>query len=86
MGLKRKRSMDQSPLSTSSYTASTPEAQSPTPLPDNHFAMDMDISPRFNMSRARDAHNGRVTSSDLGCRTRKRFRDNRPDESVIHGA
>ncbi|KAF2653548.1 hypothetical protein K491DRAFT_717942 [Lophiostoma macrostomum CBS 122681] len=79
--LKRKRSMDLSPLSTSSYTASTPEAQSPTPLPNNHLAMDMDISPRFNMSQAQEVRNGWGMSSG---RTRKRFRDNRPDESVVH--
>lgn len=28
---------------------------------------------------------GRIKSSDWGLRTRKRFRDNRPDEHIIHG-
>ncbi|OAK94507.1 hypothetical protein IQ06DRAFT_286598 [Phaeosphaeriaceae sp. SRC1lsM3a] len=83
---KRKRSVDDSPLSVSSYGAfSTPEAQSPTPFPDSfHGSSHMEID---NGSR----HNGwdfasasRVKSGDWGNRTRKRVRDNRPDEDSIH--
>ncbi|KAF2254477.1 hypothetical protein BU26DRAFT_537266 [Trematosphaeria pertusa] len=85
MGLKRKRSTDESPLSASSFgTAPTPEAQSPTPMPD--AAMDIDISSHFQTNRfAWDFSSvGRVKGGDWGNRTRKRFRDNRPDERVIH--
>ncbi|ORX98425.1 hypothetical protein BCR34DRAFT_548059 [Clohesyomyces aquaticus] len=82
MGFKRKRSLDESPLSTSSFSGSTPEARSPTPMPRQFDgAMDIDMSPRFDFSRWRSA---RVSSSDANGRTRKRFRDNRPDERVIH--
>ncbi|KAF2192099.1 hypothetical protein K469DRAFT_716587 [Zopfia rhizophila CBS 207.26] len=85
MGLKRKRSIDESPLSTSSFTASTPEAQSPTPMPHQFDgAMDIDIESRFNANPSWNFHSGRLSSSDLNTRTRKRFRDNRPDERVIH--
>lgn len=85
MVLKRKRSMDSSPLSISSFgTAPTPEAQSPCPFPDNFdFSMDLDTCPHSTLfSRSWDA---RLSSSEMGSRTRKRFRDNRPDERVIHG-
>jgi hypothetical protein len=84
MGSKRKRSDDDSPLSVSSYGAfSTPEAQSPIPFPRSFDgAMDVDTSSRhtgWDFARA-----SRVKSSDWGNRTRKRFRDNRPDENAIH--
>ncbi|KAH7402878.1 hypothetical protein BKA66DRAFT_507732 [Pyrenochaeta sp. MPI-SDFR-AT-0127] len=84
MGFKRKRSMDDSPLSISSFGAvSTPDAQSPTPFP-QHFdgAMDIDTASRSNAWDFTSA--SRVKSSDWGNRTRKRFRDNRPDERAIH--
>ena len=87
MGLKRKRTVDDSPLSVSSFGAvSTPEAQSPTPLPQGFDgAMDIDVT---TLSRA-DVWDfmsaSRVKSSDWGNRTRKRVRDNRPDERAIHG-
>ncbi|KAF2476661.1 uncharacterized protein BDR25DRAFT_252819 [Lindgomyces ingoldianus] len=85
MGLKRKRSMDDSPVSTSSFAASTPEAQSPTPIPHQFDgAMDLDISSHFSLGRWWESRPGRLSSSDVGSRTRKRFRDNRPDERVIH--
>ncbi|KAF2201506.1 hypothetical protein GQ43DRAFT_415675 [Delitschia confertaspora ATCC 74209] len=85
MALKRKRSVDLSPLSTSSFSASTPEAQSPSPLPHQfHQAMDIEsCSNHFNSISTWNMHTGRLLSSDLGSRTRKRFRDNRPDERVI---
>ncbi|KAH7078676.1 hypothetical protein BKA63DRAFT_541454 [Paraphoma chrysanthemicola] len=86
MGFKRKRSADDSPLSVSSYgTAWTPEAQSPTPFPlglDGAMDMDVDVASRSNGWDFASA--SRVKSSDWGNRTRKRFRDNRPDERAIH--
>jgi hypothetical protein len=83
MALKRKRSSDESPLSISSYTASTPDAQSPTPLPDQYDgAMELDMPRSFDLWARRK---GGMEGSSLGCRTRKRVRDNRPDERVIHG-
>jgi hypothetical protein len=83
MALKRKRSPDESPLSISSYTGSTPDAQSPTPLPDQYDgAMELDMPRSFDLWARRK---GGVEGSSLGCRTRKRVRDNRPDERVIHG-
>lgn len=83
---KRKRSVDDSPLSVSSYGAfSTPEAQSPTPFPDSFhgsFQMDIDTGSRHNGWDFASA--SRVKSGDWGNRTRKRVRDNRPDEESIH--
>lgn len=84
MGFKRKRSMDDSPMSISSFGAvSTPEAQSPTPFPQHcDGAMDIDAAARSTAWDFMSA--SRVKSSDWGNRTRKRFRDNRPDERAIH--
>jgi hypothetical protein len=85
MGSKRKRSEDDSPLSTSSFGAfCTPEAQSPISFPHtNHGSMmDPDATPR--QSGWDFASASRVKSSDWGNRTTKRFRDNRPDERAIH--
>ncbi|KAF2877139.1 hypothetical protein BDV95DRAFT_601553 [Massariosphaeria phaeospora] len=83
MAHKRKRSTaDFSPLSTSSF--STPEAQSPASLP-SHNLHTPDAFPfhrRTTPWSLGDAR--RVKSSDLGCRTRKRVRDNRPDEREVH--
>lgn len=87
MAFKRKRSVDDSPLSVSSYGAvATPEAQSPTPSPHafgSSMDMDEDSSSRHNGWDFASAN--RVKTSDWGNRTRKRFRDNRPDERAIHG-
>jgi hypothetical protein len=83
MGSKRKRCMDDSPLSVSSYTWSTPETQSPIPFPHDAMQMDVDACSRNNGWDFANA--SRVKSSDWGNRTRKRFRDNRPDERSIHG-
>ncbi|CAO2657127.1 Nn.00g032530.m01.CDS01 [Neocucurbitaria sp. VM-36] len=86
MALKRKRSVDDSPLSISSFGAvSTPEAQSPTPFPhgfDGSMDLDVDTASRPNAWDFMSA--SRVKNSDWGNRTRKRFRDNRPDERAIH--
>jgi hypothetical protein len=85
MGFKRKRNVDDSPLSISSFGAvSTPDAQSPTPFPKSlDGVMDIDMTPRHSGWDFASA--SRVKSSDWGNRTRKRVRDNRPDERAIHG-
>ena len=84
MSCKRKRSVDESPVSACSFGSfATPEAQSPTPIASG-YAMDMEAP----MSRGMgwDFSNlGRVKSGDWIQRTRKRVRDNRPDEHVVHG-
>lgn len=84
MSCKRKRSVDESPVSACSFGSfATPETQSPTPIASG-YAMDMEAP----MSRGVgwDFSNlGRVKSGDWIQRTRKRVRDNRPDEHVIHG-
>lgn len=86
MGSKRKRSVDDSPLSVSSYGAfSTPEAQSPIPFPQS-FDGSMDVDTSSRQTGWDFASASRVKSSDWGNRTRKRFRDNRPDENAIHRA
>ncbi|KAF1937331.1 hypothetical protein EJ02DRAFT_357064 [Clathrospora elynae] len=86
MGFKRKRSGEDSPLSISGYGAvSTHEAQMPTSCSRHdeglvHVAMDTSSrSTGWDFSSA-----SRVKSSDWGNRTRKRFRDNRPDMRAIH--
>ena len=86
MGFKRKRSVDESPVSVSSFSScATPEAQSPTPTP-NGFNNTMEIDAPMSRGTGWDFSNlGRVKSGDWGMRTRKRHRDNRPDERVIHG-
>jgi len=86
MGLKRKHSSDDSPLSISSFGAvSTPDAQSPVSFTKGYDKM-MDTH-----AHATSRSNGwdfisasRVKSNDWGNRTQKRVRDNRPDEQAIH--
>ncbi|KAF1974353.1 hypothetical protein BU23DRAFT_505336 [Bimuria novae-zelandiae CBS 107.79] len=84
MGFKRKRSVDESPLSVSSFGSfATPEAQSPIPLSNGFSAMELDAP--ISRGTGWDFSNlGRIKSGDWNMRTRKRFRDNRPDERVIH--
>ncbi|UPX13543.1 uncharacterized protein EKO05_0004049 [Ascochyta rabiei] len=85
MGIKRKHTDDASPTSISSAGfVSTPDAQSPTPYPqfDGTMEMDTEILPRIHGWDFSRAH--RVKSSDWGNRTRKRVRDNRPDERAVH--
>ncbi|CAG5178285.1 uncharacterized protein ALTATR162_LOCUS8624 [Alternaria atra] len=86
MGLKRKHSSDDSPLSISSFGAvSTPDAQSPMSFPKGYDKMmdtDAHVSSRSNAWDFMSVN--RVKSSDWGNRTRKRVRDNRPDERAIH--
>lgn len=89
MGMKRKHIDEESPVSISSFGAvSTPDALSPTQCPQGMVgAMDMEMDteslPRSNGWDFTRAH--RTKSSDWGNRTRKRVRDNRPDERAIHG-
>lgn len=88
MALKRKRSVDESPISVSSFgSVATPEAQSPTPIPIQYdSAMDLDATSHRGLGLGWNFSSvGRVKGGDWGLRTRKRFRDNRPDERVIHG-
>lgn len=87
MAFKRKRSDDDSPLSVSSWgAASTPEAQSPIPFPQCFGGlMEMDVDAASRQNGWDFATASRVKGSDWGNRTRKRFRDNRPDERAIHG-
>jgi hypothetical protein len=82
MALKRKRSVDSSlSSSTSSLAASTPEAQSPPLFP----ATETDNTSSFNFNTSWPVRkSGWESSAELGCRTRKRYRDNRPDERLVH--
>lgn len=91
MGMKRKHFDldDASPTSISSSCAvSTPDAQSPIRLPrgtGGSMDMDMDAEPALKANGWDFASAHRVKPSDWGNRTRKRVRDNRPDERAIHG-
>ncbi|KAJ4406265.1 hypothetical protein N0V91_004719 [Didymella pomorum] len=87
MGVKRKHFDDASPTSiSSSGFVSTPDTQSPTRFPQGlDGSMDMELDTEttsktngWDFSRAQ-----RTKNSDWGLRTRKRVRDNRPDERVI---
>ncbi|KAF2641681.1 hypothetical protein P280DRAFT_468239 [Massarina eburnea CBS 473.64] len=91
MGHKRKRSTSISPFSTTSsiFSSSTPETQSPATFPIHDSAMAIDAP--FQRVNAWDFSSvGRVKSSyggssgDWGLRTKKRIRNNRPDECIIH--
>lgn len=85
MSHKRKRSVNDSPLSISSFGAvSTPEALSPTPFPHGvDGAMDVDVT--GSQYNGWDFSSANRIKGDWGNRTRKRVRDNRPDERSIHG-
>ncbi|KAF2755262.1 hypothetical protein EJ05DRAFT_479056 [Pseudovirgaria hyperparasitica] len=91
MGLKRKcSSLEISPTSSvsSRATDSTRTSQSPSPLPrfSNPFAMDID-QPIRSLPFAQwgaSQHTSRISASDLGSRTRKRHRDNRPKQEIVH--
>jgi hypothetical protein len=86
MGLKRKHSSDDSPLSISSFGAvSTPDAQSPMSFFKGHDKMMETDTYSNSRSNGWDFMSAsRVKSSDWGNRTHKRVRDNRPDEQAIH--
>ena len=88
MGLKRKRSIDVSPSTSTSSFLSSPSRTSTSPCPDPHQYYDqMDIeAPIANSTFSSWGETRRESlSSRLNSRTRKRFRDNRPDEEMIHG-
>jgi hypothetical protein len=89
MGIKRKHFDDASPTSlSSSGFVSTPDAQSPTRFPqglDGTVDMEMDADPTVRSNGWDFSRAQRTKSSDWGLRTRKRVRDNRPDERVIQG-
>jgi hypothetical protein len=86
MGLKRKHSSNDSTLSISSFGAvTTMDAQSPMSFSKGYEKMmDADVH-ASSRSNAWDFMSvSRVKSNDWGNRTRKRVRDNRPDEQAIH--
>ena len=76
MALKRKRSSSAvSPFSSSSSATPSSRDPSASPCPDVLMLDDSSCAiPRPD-----------VAPSDLHSRTRKRYRDNRPDEAVVHG-
>lgn len=89
MGTKRKHFDDASPTAVfSSGFISTPDAQSPMRFPqglDGTVDTEMDAEPTPRISGWDFSRAQRTKSSDWGLRTRKRVRDNRPDERAIHG-
>ncbi|CAI9626296.1 unnamed protein product [Alternaria burnsii] len=86
MGLKRKHSSDDSPLSMSSFgSVSTPDTQLPMSFSKGYDKVMETDAPATMRTNAWDFMSAsRVKSSDWGNRTRKRVRDNRPDERAIH--
>ncbi|QDS68747.1 hypothetical protein FKW77_004720 [Venturia effusa] len=87
MGMKRKRSADISPSTSTSSVLSSPSQASTSPCPHsrNHYN-EMEIEPPIpnsTFSSWADAHREPL-SARLNSRTRKRARDNRPDEESIH--
>jgi hypothetical protein len=87
MGLKRKRSsFDVSPSSTSSSLSPSFSCDPSSPSPKyREFAMEVDPVPSDSISAWIYGGRDDSTSSILNSRTRKRFRDNRPDEQTIYG-
>ncbi|KAL2038354.1 hypothetical protein N7G274_009003 [Stereocaulon virgatum] len=77
MSLKRKRSTSAISPSTSSTATTSSRDPSSSPSPDISMLGNASVSPP-------PVHHPESTSSHLHSRTRKRFRDNRPDESTIH--
>ena len=78
MTFKRKRS-DSGTSPSSSSTATFPSRDpSSSPCPDISMLDDASFS-------AQPIHRPEILPSHLNSRTRKRFRDNRPNESEIHG-
>ena len=78
MAFKRKRSdYEISPSSSSTATFPSRDA-SLSPCPDISMLDDAAFS-------AQPIHRPEIVPSNINSRTRKRFRDNRPDESKIHG-
>ena len=78
MALKRKRS-DSEVSPSSSSTATFPSRDpSSSPCPDIYMLDDAPFAEQ-------PVYRPEILSSHLNSRTRKRFRDSRPDESKIHG-
>lgn len=88
MGLKRKRSVDVSPSMSTSSFLSSPSRTSTSPCPGPHqYYNEMEIEPPIANSTFLswgEAYREPL-SARLNSRTRKRARDNRPDEEMIHG-
>ena len=79
MAVKRKRSDSTiSPYSTSSSTNTTSRDASSSPSPDVQMSDSVSQWPNVNPSQY-------AQSARMNSRTRKRFRDNRPDENTIYG-
>lgn len=79
MTLKRKRSSSAiSPFSSASSATISSRDPSNSPCPDVHMLDDS-----FHLSRP--VQRPESAPSYVDSRTRKRFRDNRPEEGVIHG-
>ena len=78
MSLKRKRSASAVSPSASSSATLSPRHPSASPCPDTIMSEDR-LPSTFPVYRPEHS------SSDLHSRTRKRHRDNRPDESTVHG-
>jgi len=91
MALKRKRSVmelnsqfDQSPQSTTSISSVSCRAStSPTPCPQYPRPMQLHIDRDASPYRAWVVGASNL-AEQVGSRTRKRHRDNRPDEAIVH--
>ncbi|KAF2260434.1 hypothetical protein CC78DRAFT_536416 [Lojkania enalia] len=82
MAGKRKRDVQESPVSTSSFASSTPEAPSPSNLPQGE-SMELDTpSARPVLSGSWEFHAARL-AAEVDSRTRKRHRDDKPNERAI---
>jgi hypothetical protein len=87
MGLKRKRSsFEASPSSSTSSLSPPPDPMSPTPIRSMPGAVPMDLDHSISSHEATQwtFEWDRESQFSLNSRTRKRFRDNRPDEEAIH--
>ncbi|KAF2666916.1 hypothetical protein BT63DRAFT_481377 [Microthyrium microscopicum] len=86
MALKRKRSScDVSPSSSTSSFSPPSDPVSPTPVRQFPNAVSMDLDTNMSFCSAGWTYDWEDdTRYGLNSRTRKRFRDNRPDEDVIH--
>jgi hypothetical protein len=90
MTLKRKRSyIDFSPCSTTSTTSfQSLSSRSRTPTPVKNVSdvnMDVDQYTYATGIQTSDRNNCDLGVSDFNSRTKKRFRNNRPCDQVVHG-
>ncbi|KAF2102399.1 hypothetical protein NA57DRAFT_51980 [Rhizodiscina lignyota] len=82
MGLKRKRSdVNISPESISSF-ASSRISVSPTPGGNDEMAIDVPVKAQPHSTWEWERRS--ASPWEVNSRTRKRFRDNRPDETTLH--